>query len=443
MKFQFIVISLLSSVIVLAQDSLPQVSKKISIHLQSTIIPQYHFNFKVPYSGDNSFEASEPTATSISTTIYLAYKPFKYTYFVFNPEAAGGKGLSKTQGIAGFPNGEVYRVGNPQLTPFIARIYAEQRLPLTKIASKVDDDVNQIAEKTSKDYVSVIVGKFSLADFFDDTKISNDPRTQFFNWSLFANGAWDYPANTRGYTMGFVTQLFYKEFTVKYASTAVPKEANGPDLEYNIKYASGHVLEFGIEQFRLSRKKTATHFHALRVGLFSNKANMGDYAVAIATGLQISSVPDITDSRLVGRKKNGYYISLDNHFGTIHHFIKHSYNDGDHESWAFTEIDKSVATGFKLDGSMWKRKNDVLGIAYVHNDLSSVHKQYLQNGGYGFIIGDGRLNYGTESILEVYYSFNICKKIFLSPDYQFVTNPGYNKDRGPVHLLAVRLHIEL
>jgi high affinity Mn2+ porin len=430
MKLQLLVFSVIVSGKLLSQDSLPQASKKISLHWQGTVIPQYHFNFQSPYSGINSFEASEPAATSISTTAYLAYKPFKNTYLVFNPEAAGGKGLSKTQGIAGFPNGEVYRVGNPKLSPFIARLYVEQRFPL-------------ISETTNKDYISLIVGKFSLTDFFDDTQLSNDPRTQFFNWSLFGNGAWDYPANTRGYTMGLVAQLFYKGFTVKYANAAVPTEANGSDLVYNRKDAVGRVIEFGIESFRLGRKKTATHYHSLRIGLFSNKADMGDYAVSIATSLQTLTAPDITDSRVAGRKKSGYYISLDNHMGKVHHFIKHSYNDGDHESWAFTEIDKSVATGFRFDGSIWKRNEDALGVAYVRNDLSSVHKQYLQYGGYGFIIGDGKLNYGTESILEIYYSFHVYKKIFLSPDYQFVANPGYNKDRGPVHLIAARLHIEL
>lgn len=414
----------------------------LSVHLQATLIPQYHFNFKSPYNGNNSFQASEPVATSISTTIYVGYKPFKNTYLVFNPEAAGGKGLSKTQGIAGFPNGEVYRVGNPKLTPFIARLYAEQRFPLTKILTKVDDDLNQITENTNKDYISVIVGKFSLTDFFDDTQISNDPRTQFFNWSLFGNGAWDYPANTRGYTIGLVAQMFYKGFTVKYANTAVPTEANGADLEYNRQNAAGRVIEFGVEKFGIFKKPTLLKFHAIRIGLFSNKSNMGDYATSTATAIATNSTPDFSDSRQVGRKKNGYYISLDNHFGPIHHFAKHSYNDGDHENWAFTEIDKSVATGFRFDGSIWKKPKDVFGIAYVRNDISSAHQDYLKHGGYGFIIGDGKLNYGSESIIECYYSCNIFKKVFISPDYQFVTNPGYNKDRGPVHLLAVRLHIE-
>lgn len=442
MKKYFAGLSLMVSILVSAQDNTGNQQKKLSLHLQATLIPQYHFDFSAPYTGDRSFIPSEPIATSFTTTLFINYKPFKNTYFVFNTEAAGGKGLSKTQGIAGFPNGEVYRVGDPKPKPFIARLYAEQRFPLTQKIIVAEDDLNQIAETTHKDYISIIVGKFSLPDFFDDTQISNDPRTQFMNWSLFGNGAWDYPANTRGYTMGLVAQAFYKGFTLKYANTAVPIEANGAELQFKGKDASGQVIELGVERFQLFKNKAIDHYHSLRIGIYSNKAHMGNYAASINTGLQTFTAPNIEDSRQYGRKKNGYYISLDNHFGKVHHFVKHSYNDGDNETWAFTEIDKSIATGFRFDGDIWKRKKDAFGIAYVRNDLSDIHKQYLQNGGYGFLIGDGKLNYDTEGIVEIYYSCNIWKKIFLSPDYQFVNNPGNNKDRGPVHLLALRLHVE-
>ena len=173
------------------KDSSHNSAKKYSLHWQTTFIPQYHFDFSSPYSGDNSLLPAEPARASISATAFLAYKPFKNTYLVFNPEAAGGKGLSKTLGIAGFPNGEVYRVGDPKPKPFIARLYIEQRFALSKRKEFVEEDLNQIGETTHKDYLSVIVGKFSLTDFFDDSQISHDPRSQFMNWSLMGNGAWD------------------------------------------------------------------------------------------------------------------------------------------------------------------------------------------------------------------------------------------------------------
>ena len=411
--------------------------KKYSLHFQTTIIPQYHFNFKAAYSGDNSLQQREPARTSYSGTAFINYKLYKNTYLIFNPEAAGGKGLSKTLGIAGFPNGEVYRVGDPKPKPFIARLYVEQRFPLSNRKEMVEDDLNQIAETTNKDYLSLILGKFSLTDFFDDSQISHDPRSQFMNWSLMGNGAWDYPANTRGYTMGAVIQAIYNHWAFRTAITTVPIEANGPELQFTFGKAMGLVWE--MERSHLFQKN-ATRFSTVHAGIFLNKAKMGNYQQSLQNAG--GGTPDITDSRLYGRDKWGYYISMDNHFGLVHYFIKTSWNDGKNETWAFTEIDRSLTTGIQLDGELWKRKNDRFAIAFVSNALSADHRNYLAKGGYGFLIGDGKLNYGNEQIFEAYYSLNIYRKVFLSPDYQFVTNPAYNKDRGPVHIIALRLHIE-
>jgi len=418
-------------------STLPRPSKKYSLHWQTTFIPQYHVDFKAPYSGDNSLQTGEPIRASISATAFLNYKPFKNTYLIFNPEAAGGKGLSKTLGIAGFPNGEVYRVGDPKPKPFIARLYVEQRFPLSMRKETVEDDLNQVGETTHKDYLSLIIGKFSLTDFFDDSQISHDPRSEFMNWSLMGNGAWDYPANTRGYTMGAVIQAVYNDWAFRTAITTVPIEANGPELQFKFGKAMGLVWE--IEKSQLF-KKDETRFSTVHAGIFLNKANMGNYQQSFINAG--GTVPDITDSRIYGRGKWGYYFSMDNHFGQVHHFVKTSWNDGKNETWAFTEIDRSFTTGIQLDGTLWKRNHDRFALAFVSNALSADHRTYLAKGGYGFLIGDGKLNYGNEQILEAYYSINIYRKIFLSPDYQFVTNPAYNKDRGPVHIIALRLHAE-
>lgn len=417
-------------------------SKRYSLHFQTTIIPQYHFDFNSPYSGDNSLEAHEVPRTSFSGTAFFNYKAFKNTYLVFNPEAAGGKGLSKTLGIAGFPNGEVYRVGDPKPKPFIARLYAEQRFPLSGKKEMVEDDLNQVKEYTNKEYISVILGKFSLTDFFDDSQISHDPRTQFMNWALMGNGGWDYPANTRGYTMGTVIQAYVSDWAFRTALVAMPIEANGAEMQFKFGKAMGWITE--VEKTHLF-KRDEMHFSTVHAGFFINYAHMGNYRQSINNAMVSSSFPsypDIEDSRLYGRSKAGYYISFDNHFGKIHHFIKNSWNDGKNETWAFTEIDHSTTTGLQFDGELWKRKNDRFSIAYVNNGLSADHREYLSRGGYGFLIGDGKLNYGHEQIFEAYYSINIRKKINLTPDYQFVLHPAYNKDRGPVHIIALRLHAE-
>jgi len=420
-------------------DTVFMQSNSYSIHGQTTILSQYHFDFKAAYSGTNSLLTSEPAATSVSATFFLNYKLSKKTYLVFNPEMAGGKGLSKTLGIAGFSNGEVYRVGDPTPRPFIGRLYLEQRIALSKDKMRVDDDVNQIAETTNKDYISFIAGKFSLTDFFDDSQISHDPRSQFFNWALMGNGAWDYAANTRGYTIGAVVQALYKDYAVRSALTTVPIEANGPELQFIWKKAMGFVMEFEKTHLFQKSENQYTTFHT---GYFINLAHMGNYQTSIANAKLWGTSPNILDSRQYGRSKWGFYTSADNNFGPYHFFIKGSFNDGKNETWAFTEIDKSFTLGFQWDGELWKRKLDRFAIAYVNNNLSTDHKTYLEKGGYGFLIGDGKLNYGSEQIVETYYSWHLSQQIFMSPDYQFVINPAYNKDRGPVHIVGIRLHAD-
>ncbi len=416
----------------------PEKSNKYSLHWQTTVIPQYHFKFNAPYSGQNSLQPIEPVMASFSVTAFLNFRIGSHAYIVFNPEAVGGKGLSQTMGIAGFPNGEVYRVGDPNPKPFIARLYLEKRFPLSSKMEKVDDDLNQIKETTNQEYLSLIIGKFSLTDFFDNSQISHDPRTQFMNWSLMGNGAWDYPANTRGYTIGVVIQAVYGNWAVRSAITTVPIEANGPELQFSFGKAMGLVWE--LERTHLFWKDTS-HYCTLHAGTFLNYASMGNYTLSLQKAGNGS--PDIADSREYGRKKWGFYASMDNHIGRLHHFLKISWNDGNNETWAFTEIDRSLAIGIQWDGILGKRKTDKLAFAFVNNGLADPHKSYLQKGGYGFMIGDGKLEYASEQICELYYSIPISSKVFISPDYQYIINPAYNSDRGPVHIIALRLHASL
>jgi len=408
----------------LGQDS----SKNYSLHFQSTIIPQYHPNFNSPYSDELSFKSNEPIATSLTITGYLTYK-YKNTYISFDPEASGGKGLSKTQGIAGFVNGEIYRVGSPKLSPYIARIYIEQRFPLDSKKEDVDEDQNIIKEYGYKNYISIIGGKFSLTDFLDNSKISHDPRTQFLNWSIMGDGSWDYPANTRGYTEGLCFITKYNSYFIKYANVAMPNLANGANMKWN-NYHNGQVIEISKEGFHLL-KNTDNDIH---IGIYKNISNMGNYELAISLNKSIDSLNCITT-------KTGYYIGVENHYKKTNQFFKTSWNDGKNESWCFTEIDKSITIGNTLDGSLWKRNNDCFGIAYVKNDISDSHKKYLASGHYGFIIGDGKLiNYGSEQILETYYSIYLVKILSISFDYQYIINPAYNKDRGPINVFGIRFH---
>jgi high affinity Mn2+ porin len=231
----------------------------------------------------------------------------------------------------------------------------------------------------------------------------------------------------------------YHNWATRAAITTVPIEANGPELQFKWGKAMGFVLE--LEKSHLFQKNER-QYSTIHLGYFINYANMGSYQQSIANASLFGTAPNIESTRQYGRTKWGFYGNIDNEFGSFHLFLKASINDGKNESWAFTEIDKSITTGLQFDGDLWKRKQDRFAIAYINNNLSSTHRQYLENGGYGFLIGDGKLNYGAEQIIETYYSMHLTKQIFLSPDYQFVINPAYNKDRGPVHIIGLRLHAD-
>lgn len=406
-----------------------------SLHVQATSIWQYHPSFNAPYSGLHSLQQTESGKVSFTSTLYVGRTLWKQATLYFNPEVAGGSGLSSALGIAGFPNGETFRIGSPKLKLYLARLYLEQKFALSKTTEAATNDLNQVQQHVPAKYIAVRVGKFSIADFFDDNIYSHDPRTQFINWSLMSNGAWDYPANTRGYTVGMVVEYHTPAWATRIAFTQMPTYANGPNLDEHITKAFGLTWE-GEKNIHLHNRRGV-----VRLLLFYNQAGMGNYEEAVKKN---SIAPDITGVRDGPRAKTGAGISLEqeiaNNAGI---FMRGSWNDGHNETWAFTEIDQSISGGIVWKGAGWSRKNDELGTAVVVNGISAPHRDYLAAGGYGFMIGDGKLNYGHEAILEAYYKFSI-PKLFLSisPDYQFVLNPGYNKDRGPVHVIGVRAHVE-
>ncbi|WP_200890699.1 carbohydrate porin [Pedobacter lusitanus] len=286
-----------------------------------------------------------------------------------------------------------------------------------------------------KRYFSITAGKFGLSDFFDNNAFSHDARSQFMNWSLMANGAWDYPANTRGYVFGAILELGQPTWTLRLATTMVTNTANGAVWDGKISKAHAFTLEYE-KRYRIGGQKGT-----LRVLGYDNAAKMGDYRLAVA---QNPAAPDITSTRDYGRNKYGFGINIEQNVNAdLGVFAKTSYNDGKTETWAFTEIDRSVSFGAILKGESWHQKDAEIGLAFVGNGISAAHRDYLAHGGYGFIIGDGKLNYAPEMIAEAYYKVNVYqKKFFLSPDYQFVLHPAYNKDRGPVNVFSLRAHVE-
>ena len=419
-------------------------SKKWTNHFQTTVIVQKHSGFKTLYSGTNSLADSvEPAATSLTATLFIGRKLWKGAAFYFNPEVSGGKGLSFATGVAGALNGETYRVGAVEPQVFIARAYLQQHIPIGNTEyEEMEDGVNQVKGKIPTNRITISAGKFAIADFYDDNTYSKDPRSQFFNWSLWANGAWDYPANTRGYTEGLVVELIKPKWAIRLSSVAVPRIANFHLLEYKLTKAHSETFEF---EHKFSIRKRPGDIRLIASNTYSQAPSYADGLKAISNNnfFILDVIKGDEEHKKYGGKKFGLGVNVQQEItNELGLFSRLGYNDGKYATWAFTEIDNTVNAGLSIKGLKWKRPDDVFAIAAVSNGISKDHRTFLKAGGYGFIIGDGALNYGNENIIETFYNAKLSKFLWLTVDYQFVKNPGYNKDRGPLHVFGLRGHIE-
>lgn len=419
-------------------------SRNWTMHYQSTIVNQWHGTHHFPYQGPNSLDSNSEQKLSLTGTLFLGRSLWKNAAFYFSPEITGGSGFSGTHGMGGFPNGEIYRVGNPSPTPFIARGYFQQMFAL-KGATYVQqaDDVLQLERPIPSSRITLNIGKFCLADFFDDNTYNHDARSQFLNWGLMANGAWDFAADTRGYTSGAEIELVKPGYTIKLAITQMPKQANGLSMDWNFLKSNAIGLEFTTEYKLLADRGK------IRVFGFRNSSRAPRYEDARA-GLLVG---DSTLTKVIngtnlgsgyGGVKYGYGINIEQPLNKyLGLFARYGWNDGKTATWAFTDIDENIQLGINLDGKLWDRANDVLGFALASNGISKDHRAYLKAGGTGILIGDGNLKYGREQILETYYRAKLGAFFYLSGDYQLILNPGYNKDRkGPISVPAIRAHFE-
>lgn len=418
--------------------------EKWSLHFQFTDVMQGHPAFNALYTGQNSLQTGSESAMSVTSTLFLGRKLWKGAAIFMDAEIAGGKGLSSVFGLAGAPNGETFRVGSPAPALYMARGYFEQNIALRKSQDEHrSGDQNQLAGYVPPSRITITLGKFSLADFFDDNAYAHDPRSEFMNWSLMDNGAWDYPANTRGYTWGAVIELIEPGYAVRLASTLVPTNANGGVYDLNIDKANGNTFEFE------KKFKIKNHPGNLRFLAFANYSSAPSYNTAIeqmknGDSTLISQINGTKPGTQYGAVKYGGGISFNQEIAKyVGVFARTSWNDGNTCTWAFTPIDQSASAGIRISGDIIKRPFDNFGLAFVANGASAPHRNYLNAGGYDFMLGDGKLsNYGYEQILETFYKVRLSPWLWVTADYQFVSNPGYNKDRGPVHIFAIRTHVE-
>ena len=418
--------------------------EKWSCHFQFTDIVQGHPAFHTQYSGRNSLHDTSETAMSVTSTLYIGRKLWKGAAIFVDPEIAGGKGMSYALGLAGAANGETFRVGNPAPALYMARGYFEQHFALRKkcTTEHCDGEQNQLADNIPTSRITVTLGKFSLADFFDDNAYGHDPRSEFMNWALMDNGAWDYPANTRGYTWGGVVEIIEPTYAIRLSSVLVPKLANSQVYDLNIKKASGNTAEYE-RKFKIKNHPGNLHFLG-----YANYSLAPSYKTAISEIKKgDSAMINVIDGTATGAQygvKYGFGISFNQELtNNIGIFSRVGWNNGQTATWAFTEIDQTATLGIHINGDIIKRPTDNFGIACVINGISADHRDYLNAGGYGFIIGDGKLtHYGYEQIMETFYKIKLKSYLWVTADYQFAVNPGYNKDRGPVNIYAIRTHIE-
>lgn len=416
--------------------------ERFSLHFQATDIVQWKPSFTAKYSGPNSLMTEEETRTSITSTLFIGVRAWKGAELYFNPELAGGAGLTGALGVASSTNGETFRVGDPQPQFYNARLFLRQDFALSDSSEPVDAEANALAGSRPLERLTITVGKICMADLFDDNSYSHDPRTQFLSWGLMDNGAWDYAANVRGYTPAFAIELIKGKTELRYALALLPEVANGAKMQWDLGRSRSHMAEY-VYHFKLH-----TRPGAIRVLAFHNTAPMGNYRESIAIAVETPSTTDTPSDLLTrrnGRTKYGFTLNMEQELTKdLGVFLRAGWNDGTNETWAFTEIDRTLSGGASMIGRKWHRPNDNMGLAFVISGLSDAHRDYLKAGGTGFMLGDGNLNYTLEKVFEFYYSCAVKPgSLWFSGAYQFVMDPGYNMDRGPVHVFSLRLHVEV
>jgi hypothetical protein len=413
---------------------------------QANIIFQGDLPFHSPYEGANSFHNAAEYKTSLLGTLYTALRPtrsIRYnTDLILDLESSGGRGLSQALGLAGFTNLDVVR--NPTLStvPYLARYQVHQVFGLTQETVSQEPGFFGVAPSVPVRRIEFRAGKMTLPDFFDVNGPGSDSHLQFMNWTVDNNGAWDYAADTRGYTVGGMAEYDDRAWSVRYGLFAMPVVANGIDMDWAFSRAHGQNGEFELRHSWVPQRKGTT-----RILFFANRAHMGDYREAVEAFLygsdQSLPAPNILLHEHFGALKYGFGYNTEQELTeNLRVFGRFGWNEGQHESFVYTEVDQTVEAGADYAGNRWHRPADKIGLAVVSNAIKRDHQEYLKLGGLGFLLGDGKLNYGRETIVESYYNWHAWRGLFYAVDVQHINNPGYNRDHGPVWVGSVRAHVD-
>jgi high affinity Mn2+ porin len=406
-----------------------------AIHGQTTFVAQAYPSFRSPYEGANSLPGAGQGRETSDATLYAGVRLWQGAELWINPEIDQGFGLANTLGVAGFTSGEAYKVGNSFPYARLPRAFIRQTLGLGGETEEVAADINQFASTQSHDRLVITVGKFGVVDIFDTNRYAHDPRGDFLNWSVIDTGTFDYAADAWGYTYGAAVEWYQDRWTLRGGLFDLSIVPNSTNLDPTFSQFQG-VLE--LEE----RHELWGQPGKLKITGFLNRGRMGSFADAIALAEVTGQPADIAAVRQWA-SRGGVSLNLEQQiFADLGVFARAGIANGDIEPYEFTDIDRTVSAGLQLTGKPWGRQDDTLGFAGVVNGISGVHEAFLNAGGLGILVGDGQLPHpGTEQIIETYYSLPVASWR-ATLDYQFIANPAYNRDRGPVSVFGVRMHAQ-
>jgi len=411
-------------------------SLDVEAHWQATYIWQRKPAFAAAYTGPNSLLPKAEKSYTFSGTGFFGARLWRGAEVYVDPEVIQGVAMSGLVGLASPTNGEIQKVAGPTPKAYLPRVFLRQTWGLGGETEQVESAVHQLAGSRDHDRVVVSVGKMAVTDIFDNNRYSHDARTQFLTWASLAHGPYDYVADAQGYTWGGAVELYKGDWAFRVGRFAGPKESNGEALNLRINRFYG-------DQFELEHQhEIGGQPGAVRLLYWRNRENMGRFDDAIGYVRLNGGTPDVGTVRRANGKR-GWGVHVEQAFTSeVGGFVRYGWADGQTETYSFEEVERSTQVGLSLKGALWGRAEDAAGLLAIRNGLSAAHRAYLSQGGLGFFIGDGRLNYRSEQIHEGYYNIALKKSLWLGLDYQHIANPAYNADRGPVKVYGLRLHAE-
>jgi hypothetical protein len=409
--------------------------------LQMNAVYQNVPSFHSPYTGQDSFTFDHSFKEEVTDTygLYLGSQITQSLQAYMDVEMFRGSGLSGGYGLGAYTNADVIRAGPADLgqSPYLARLYLRYLIPLsTEMADPAARSMDQLPGREPLDRIEIKGGKLAPTDDFDQNRYANNGRTQFLNYAFLFNTAWDYASDTRGYSIGASVAFVHPTWRLIFGSYQVPVTRNGMTLDDQIYRARGDNAELSLAPGSVGT--------VIRLLVFRNEGRMGDYRDAMAIGAATGTVPSTLANQQPGRTKYGFGLNMEQPLandGETGLFARAGWANGTNSNWSYTEVDRDASMGLQVSGRNWGRPEDRFGIGLGVDGITGSHRHYLEEGGIGMLVGDGALNYGLEQVMEAYYRIQLGRYVQLSPDFQYIENPGYNRDRGPIQVYGMRLHL--